>query len=406
MSKAEKLAEEIQDTVKACEVLDLPDIKEWCTSGATILDLAISNVHPGGWPIGRIVQVYGGASTAKSVLATTILGSAIRSGKHAFYADIEHTLDPVFASYYGLDCSHENFHYGFQWHDKRDNDEQPRTLEDFFDEFLAGLMKLQIRKPRIVVVDSLTALPAKIEVEKGMDQQGFGAYRAKQISLGLRKYLNLFVEKDVTLFIVDQTRDNVGGGQYAPPEVTTGGRGAEFYSSVRVYLRHGTKVMNSHEKEIGVWVNFQCAKNKVAPPFRKGKFKILFDYGLDDIATNLSFLAEEQKSKDASYKLTTPVVIQMCCECGRLLPPESEGCSCGGGLLYTCNKCHKPLASDSKGCSCTKEKTGKPMRGLEKQVQHWLRLVEDEGRESELQEVTAAVWKEVYRTPERKPREW
>jgi protein RecA len=406
MSKAEKLAEEIQDTAKACEILGLPEVKDWCSTGCTRLDLAISNVFPGGMPVGRIVQGFGGASTAKSVLAAAILGSALRSGKHAFYADVEHTLDPVFAGYYGLDCTHENFYYGYAWETPKKATEQPATLEEFFDTYLGGILQLRTRKPKVIVVDSITALPAAYETGTEMTKQGFGAYRAKQISLGLRKYISLLAEKQVTLFVIDQTRDNVGGGQYAPPEVTTGGRGLEYYSSVRLYLKHGTKVKNSKEKEIGIWVNFQCAKNKVGPPFRKGKFKILFDYGLDDITTNLSFLAEVQKGPEASFKLTAPVLIQVCDKCGCLLPPELEGCSCGGVLTYTCDKCHQPISSDSKGCSCTKEKTGKPMKGVEKQIQHWLRLVESENRERELQAVVAAVWKDEYRTPERKPREW
>lgn len=377
MSEADKLAKEIQETAGACDLLGLPEVREWCTSGSTELDLAISNTYPGGWPVGRIVQVFGGASTAKSVLATTLLGAALRSGKHAFYADVEHTLDPTFASYYGLDCTHENFHYGFEWDSKRGPQDHPATIEDFFDNYMGGLLKLRIRKPRVVVIDSLTALPTEYEMEKGMTEQGFGATRPKQIGLGLRKILSALAEKNVTLFIVDQTRDNVGGGTYAPAEVTTGGRGPEFYSSVRLHLTHGAKVKNSKEKEIGVWVNYKVVKNKVAPPFRKGKFKILFNYGLDNIVTNLSFLAEVQKNREASFKLTTPVEILVCKTCGCLLVPGTEVCSCGGEV-----------------------------EAVEKQIMHWQSHIEKENREKELEAVVAAVWEEEYRMPDRKPRNW
>lgn len=379
MSDTNQLADEMQKTSQACQLLGLPEVKTWCSTGCTVLDLAISNNFPGGIPIGRIVQVYGGASTAKSVLATTILGYALRSDKHAFYADVEHTLDPAFAAYYGLDCTNENFNYGYSWwtgKDKKTAQDQPATLEEFFDEYLGGILKLRTRKPKVVVVDSITALPAAFETGTDMTKQGFGAYRAKQISLGLRKYISLLAEKDVTLFVVDQTRDDVGGGSYSS-EVTTGGRGFEFYSSVRLHLTHGRRVVNSNEKDIGVWVNFKVDKNKVAPPFRKGKFKIIFDYGMDDIVSNLSYLALVKSGVDPSYKLTTSVVLGVCKTCGALCLPGAEKCSCGG-----------------------------PVESVDKQIQHWLTHIEKESREKDLQQIVAATWAEEYKTPDRKPREW
>lgn len=377
MSEVEKLAEEIQKTAEACKVLGLPEVKDWCSTGCTVLDLAISNVYPGGIPIGRVVQVYGGASTAKSVLATTVLGYALRSGMHAFYADVEHTLDPAFASYYGLDCTHENFYYGYGWDKPARVQDQPETLEEFFDSYLGGILNLRTRKPKVIVVDSITALPASYEMTTEMSKQGFGAYRAKVISLGLRKYIGRLAEKGVTLFVVDQTRDNIGGGSYAS-EVTTGGRGMEFYSSVRLHLMHGRKVENSKEKEIGVWVNFKVDKNKVGPPFRSGKFKILFDYGMDDVVSNLSYLASIKSGIDASYKLTTPVELGICTKCGALLISGTEKCP-----------------------YCQEEVTK-----VEKQIQHWVAVIENEKRQSQLRAIVAAVWAEEYRAPNRPAREW
>lgn len=375
------VANQIQETAEAAvKVTGLSPVANWCSTGGTVLDLALSDNYPGGIPIGRIVQVYGGASTGKSVLATTVLGYALRSGMDAFYADIEHTLDPVFALKYGLDCTHENFHYGYGWKDSSKGTDQPDTLEDFFDEWVGGILKLRTRRPKVLVVDSLTALAAKIETEKGMDKQGFGAYRAKQISLGLRKYLQLLNKKNCTLFVVDQTRDDVGS-LYAG-EVTTGGRGMEFYSSCRLHLKNGKRVVNSAGKEIGVWVNFNVSKNKTAPPHRTGKFKIMYDYGMDNIVSNLSLLAEIQTSADSSYNLTTDVTIGQCSACGCLLPEGIQECyveGCGG----------KRNEKDTK-----------------KQVQHWLKLIENENREAELEKVVVAVWNTVHATPERKPRQW
>ena len=144
--------------------------------------------------------------------------------------------------------------------------------------------------PKVVVSDTITALPAKIEADKKMDDQGYGAYRAKQLSLGYRKYIRDLSYSNTTLVIIDQTRDNFGsafGGEVVP-----GGRAPEYYPSVRVHLKKDAKVMNPSGKVIGVWTKFVVTKNKIGPPFREGRFKILFNHGLDDIYSNLYFLSE------------------------------------------------------------------------------------------------------------------
>lgn len=385
MTESNDLAQEIKDTADAVDVIGLPEVTEWCSSGCEVLDLAVSNRYPGGFPIGRIIQTYGGASTAKTVIATTALGYALRSDKHAFLADVEHTLDPHFAGIYGLDCQHPNFHYGFvkEFKTKEGNKEikhatgdQPGTLEELFDHWLGDILSMNIRKSRFGVVDTLTVLPAVIELEKGMDEKGFGAYRAKQISLGLRKYLHPVALKKMTLFIIDQTRDDVGnafGG-----ETTTGGRGMEFYSSVRLHLKHDKKVTNSAGKEIGIWVKFKVDKNKVAPPFRAGKFKILFDYGLDDITTGLSFLVENMKEGggiDKSYLMSSQVPLPVCDKCGAIQGVEGP-CSCGQGAGKLTSK----------------------------RIMDWIPYIEEKGQEEGLRKFVATRWAEVYKTEPRKAR--
>jgi len=384
--KTEELGKEIQETAAACEFDDFPEVKDWCSTGATVLDLAISNQLPGGIPVGRIFHVYGGASTAKSVLASTVLGYALRSGKQAFLADIEYTFDPQFAKMYGLDCTHADFFYGYSYNKDMKTLEQPGSIEEFFDTYLSGILKIRTRKPKIVVVDTITALPAAFELKTEMSKQGFGAYRAKQIGLGLRKYIKDMVDKDVTLFCIDQTRDNVNS-PYAS-EVTTGGRGLEFYSSVRLYLKHDKKVTNSNDKEIGIWVKYQVEKNKIGPPFRKGHFKILFDYGLDDITSSLSFLADTQKetSKDDLYKLTTKVFIPVCKKCGALLDITDEKC--------TTKDCDGEIIVDPKENACNKR------------IMDWVPVIEDQAREEQLKRVVAKVWERQYETEDRKPRVW
>lgn len=346
-------AKEVEEVSKNCRMKNLPAISEWCSTGCTILDLAIANRFPGGIPVGRIVQCYGGTSTCKTVLATTVCGYIQRVKRKAYYADVEHTLDPAFAEIYGLDCNDEKtFEQGY-----------PITLEELFDEYIADILikkkatkkdaKPELNtKPKLIVVDSVTALPAEVETKDAMKDGTYGTMRAKQMSKGLRKYCFALAESNTTLFLVDQTRDNIGspwGG-----EVTSGGRALEFFSSVRIYLKMDTKIVNAANKIIGNWIKFRIEKNKVGPPLREGRFRILYDYGLDDIATNLYFLSEYQNGPQEAKKKTAMI---------KYLDQKSK---LSTGITY----------------------------------------IENNNLEEELQKEVWEVWQEAYKTDERKSRKW
>lgn len=364
-----KKPSDIEETSKrASEVETLPAVKEWIQTGCTILDFAIANRFPGGIPEGRTIHVFGGMSTCKTVLAATIFGYAQRTGRKTYYGDVEHTLDPEFAALYGFNWNETIVGY-------------PRTLEEFFDDWIASIIYKDKKKssdedyeddseeenkkksksgkkrilnttPKIIAGDSITALPAKIEDERKMDDQGYGAYRAKQLSLGFRKYIKSLAESNTTLLLIDQTRDSLGspfGG-----ETVTGGRAPEFYPSVRVYLKHDSKIVNSSGKVIGIWTKFVIKKNKVAPPFREGRFKILFDYGLDDIASNLYFLSGVQNG-----------------------PKEAK------------NKSIKIKFLDQ-----------------EMKMSSAIKYVEEKGLEEDLRKEVWVAWQKAHDTEERKPRKW
>ena len=269
-------------------------VKQIISTGCTLLDLAILNIHPGGIPLGRTVQIYGAESTCKTVLGMTLLGSVQRQNGIAFFGDVENTFDPVWAKLFGLDCCNKDIWKLGCWWDKKNTEyyiRQPSTIEELFDEYIAEILAIEDNRPKVVVVDSLTALPSSVEAKDSMDSATYGATRAKAIRLGFRKYQSFLAETNTSLIFIDQTIDNIGV-IFGEKETTSGGRALKFFSSVRLHLKNGEKVKNSKEKEIGIWVNFKVSKNKTAPPFRTGRFKIIWDYGIDNIATSLDFIQE------------------------------------------------------------------------------------------------------------------
>jgi protein RecA len=355
--KKTKLAD-VKEVIDSLEIEELPEVREWCPTGSTLLDLAIADRVPGGIPIGRIVQVYGASSTCKSVIGSTILGYALRGGKKAFLADVENAFDPTFAAKFGLDSTHKDFHIG-----------NPSTLEEFFDRWIAGIITTYKDEPKVLVVDSITALPSVFETETEMTEQGFGATRPKIMSLGLRKYKKALCNTNTTLFCIDQTRDNISG--YGPKETTTGGRGMEFYASTRIYLKHEADIENSAGINQGIWVGFTIKKNRVAPPKQEGFIKLLYHYGIDDIASNLRFLAEYRGecTDDMGWK------------------EAKDGRSMIAKVTLTFPDGDKEVLETTN-------------------VKTWIERIEERGLEKDLIRNVVDVWRDLHKTEDRKARVW
>jgi hypothetical protein len=268
----------------------------------------------------------------------------------------------------------------------------------------------------VVVLDTLTALPSVEELKGQIDEQGYRTSRARAISDGLRKYLALMNQRDVTLIVLDQTRDNIGG--FGADEVTNGGRGMEFYSSVRVHLRKGPKIKNSKDKVIGVWAKFQVIKNKTAPPFREGHYRIIFDYGMDDITSNISWLASTyQSNKEDCFKKTFQVPMFVCPKCHKIhaFPSDPKAVL---ALIDKVAKIKKiPTDEQKKSLEKLEDLTKdmvcengheEPIQALaiSKRIMDWTPHVEKYDLEEDLRKVVAQAWDRVYASEIRKERKW
>lgn len=267
-------------------------ISAWLSSGCTILDLALANQLPGGFGTGRVHHIYGWESSTKSVIGTEVLGSAQRKGGHVWFLDAEETLDFDRAkTLFGLDVDADTFHY-----------DVPPTIEDLFDgskeytNSIADIIKFitdnNIKEPCAVTVDSLSALPSSAELKEKLAEGSYKMSRAKQISSAYRKYLKEINNVNLTVIMINQARVNINASMFGDKMVVSGGKALDFYASTSTSLKMVGKIDNTNKQVVGCNFKFEVKKNKTAPPHKKGEFRLLFDIGIDDVATNLEWLKD------------------------------------------------------------------------------------------------------------------
>ena len=299
------------------------DIFDGCyiSTGSTLLDCAISGVYPnGGIGRGKITQVYGSFSTMKTILAKEVLGSTQRLGGTALFVDAEYTFDFDRAHLFGLDIGKwseiETREQALEIEAKANNASKgsrakrkesvkeilaldpkfsllhTNTVENFFEEVLATICEADLPKPVCVVVDSMTALPSCTDMDTYIDDPSYKMARAKNMGLGFKKYLSEMNEKDITLFIIDQTRDKINAG-HGKKHTTSGGNALGFYASTRLFLKHTGTISNDFDYEMGISVKADVEKNKIYAPHNKVPIKVLWDIGIDDITSNIEWLLEQ-----------------------------------------------------------------------------------------------------------------
>ena len=264
------------------------DVKEFISTGSSVLDLAISNRPNGGVAVGRITEINGLESSGKSLIGTHILAQTQKKGGLAVYIDTETSVSREWLETIGVNVQDLLYLH-------------VETVEDIFqciENIVTKIRESDRDRLVTILVDSLAGASTKVEMEADFEKDGWATSKAIIVSKAMRKITQMVGRERIALIFTNQLRQKLGV-MFGDPWTTSGGKALPFHSSTRIRLKNMGQIKDTGKNVLGMKCRAQIIKNRLGPPLRHADFNLYFDSGIDDKGSWLQVLKDHKLVKAA-----------------------------------------------------------------------------------------------------------